>query len=213
MAVRNVVTRTGRSFRGKFSSRKMGRPVCFESLLELDAIYHFEFCSQVVSYQEQPEKIEIWVEGERHLYYPDFELVLSNGEIVHVEVKPKAKLKDPALRKRFAYIEVYYRRRGIRFLVLTEDQIRNQIVLGNLKQLAYHYRWQRNDQELREAVASLSLLPAATVEGAKAVLGSERDVYRLLAAGAYACDLNHPITGATKIWKATAEDRHATFCL
>jgi hypothetical protein len=184
MAVRTVVTRTGRSFRGKFSSRKMDRQVCFESLLELDAIYHFEFCSQVVSYREQPEKIEIWVEVDRHIYFPDFELVMNDGEIVHVEVKPKAKLRDPALRRRLAYIEDYYRRRGIRFIVLTEDHIRIKVLLNNLKQLAYYCRWQRDDWELQEAVGSLSLLPAATVEGAKAVLGNERDVYRLLAAGA-----------------------------
>ncbi|OIQ75312.1 hypothetical protein GALL_430190 [mine drainage metagenome] len=51
------------------------------------------------------------------------------------------------------------------------------------------------------------------MEGAKAVLGSERDVYRLLAAGAYACDLNQPISGSTEIWEADGENSHVAICL
>ena len=213
MAVRKVVTRTGRGFRGRFQSRKMGRPIDWESLLEQDAIYHFEFCTQVVSYQEQPEMIEFWVEGKRHVYFPDFELVLRNGEIIHVEVKPKNKLKNPDLRKRLQHIEAHYQRRGIRFLILTEDQIRNKVVLDNLKQLAYHCRWELNDEGLLAATEAMTILPAATVDGARAVLGSERDVYRLLATGAYVCDLHQPINGHTAIWAASGENSYVTFSL
>ena len=213
MAVRNVVTRTGRSFRGRFASTKMGRPVAFESLLEQDAIYHFEFCSEVVAYREQPELVEFWVEGKRQVYFPDFELVTREGEIVHTEIKPKAKLNNPKLKKRLNDIAEHYRCRGMRFLVLTEDQIRNKTVLDNLKQLAYHCRWRQGDPELSVATEALSILPAQTVEGASAVLGGMRDVYRLLAAGIYVCDLTQPITGATKIWKLNGENSHATFPL
>lgn len=105
------------------------------------------------------------------------------------------------------------KRRGIRFLILTEDQIRTKAVLDNLKQLAYHSRWQRDDQELRVAVEALSLLPALTVEGAKALLGNERDVYRLIAAGIYACDLNQPLSGSTKIWETNGENGYVAFRL
>lgn len=210
MAVRKVVTRTGRGFRGWFQSRKMQRPIGWESLLEQDAIYHFEFCTQVVSYQEQPEMIEFWVEGKRHVYFPDFELILRNGEIIHVEVKPKSKLKDADLRKRLQHIDAHYQRRGTQFLILTEDQIRNKVVLDNLKQLVYHCRWELDDEELLAAIEAMSLLPAATVDGAKAVLGNERDVYRLLAAGAYACDLHQLINGHTAIWAANEENSYAT---
>jgi len=213
MGVRRVIAPTGRGFRGRFQSRKMGRSIEWESLLEQDAIYHFEFCTDVMSFEEQPEMIEFWVEGKRHVYFPDFELIMRNGEIIHVEVKPKSKLKNPILQKRLQHIEEHYRRTGVRFLIFTEDQIRNKVVLDNLKQLAYHSRWQHQDQELEAAVQALSLLPALTVEGAKAVLGNERDVYRLIAAGIYACDLNQPICGSTKIWKTNGENGYVAFRL
>jgi hypothetical protein len=188
----------------------MQRPIGWESLLEQDAIYHFEFCTLVMSYQEQPEMIEFWVKGKRHVYFPDFELILRSGEIIHVEVKPKSKLKDADLRKRLQHIEAHYQRRGTRFLILTEDQIRNKVVLDNLKQLAYHCRWELDDEGLLAAIEAMTLLPAATVDGASALLGSERDVYRLLASGAYACDLQHTISGSTAIWAANEESSYAT---
>ena len=213
MGVRKVVTPSGRGFRGRFPSIKMGRSIEWESLLEQDAIYHFEFCSQVVSYEEQPEMVEFWVAEKRHVYFPDFELIMRDGEIIHVEVKPKSKLKNPELVERLRYIEAHYKTRGILFLILTEDQIRNKVVLDNLKQLAYHHRWGPNDYEVLMATETMSLLPSATIGGAAVVLGSERDVYRMLAAGAYECDMSKPINKDSAIWKSTEEHSYVTFRL
>jgi hypothetical protein len=184
----------------------MGRSIGYESLLEESAIYHFEFSAQIASYQEQPEKTEFWVEGKRQIYFPDFELMMVDGEVVYVEVKPEAKLKDPVLKKRLEDIAEHYRQRGYRFVVLTDKQLKQEPLLGNLKQLIYHHRWERDDQELRAAMEALTLLPAHTVDGFKAVLGNVQDVYRLLATGFYVCDLSRPIEGSTEIQKATKEN-------
>lgn len=211
MAVRKVVTRTGRGFRARFQSIKMGRSIDCESNLELDAAHHFEFSANVVSFEEQPEMIEFWVDGIRKVYYPDFELILESGQVVHIEVKPQEKLKDPVLRERLKNIEEYYRKRGIPFIVLTDQHIRNKVVLDNLKQLAYHNRWERNDPELQLAADALSLLPPQTIDGAKAVLGNSTDVYRLIAAGVYTCDFHRPINGSTQIYKSNQENGYVAF--
>jgi hypothetical protein len=206
MAVRNPVIRASRGFKARYQSKKMRRPIGCESLLEFDAVHHFEFCTKTLSFEEQPEMIEFWVDGVRQVYFPDFELIMESGQVVHIEVKPKEKLKDPVLRERLKNIEEYYRKRGILFIVLTDQYIRNKVVLDNLKQLAYHNRWERDDHELQRAAETLSLLPPQTIDGAKAVLGNQTDVYRLLAAGVYTCDFHQPINGSTEIYKANKEN-------
>jgi hypothetical protein len=188
----------------------MGRSVGYESLLEESAIYHFEFGSRIARYREQPEKTEFWAEGERQVYFPDFELEMTDGEVVYVEVKPETKLKNPFLKRRLEHIAEHYRQRGYRFVVLTDKQLKQEPLLSNLKQLIYHHRWKRNNQELYAAMEALTLLPANTVEGIKAVLGNEQDVYRLLATGLYVCDLSRPIEGNTEIRKATRENGYVT---
>lgn len=98
--------------------------VAWESLLERDAILLFEFSSGVVSYQEQPELITYYINGEPFSYYPDFELILSSGEILHVEVKPYAKLKKKKLQEKMNAIELHYKGAGRHLFLLTDREIR-----------------------------------------------------------------------------------------
>lgn len=126
MKSRKVVTRSGRRYRGYFPSWKMRRLIEWESLLERDAILLFEFSRGVASYREQPEMIEYEFEGEIHRYYPDFEVILKSGEIIHFEVKPASKLTSPELTKKLRAIKLHYERMGRDFRILSSDQIQNQ---------------------------------------------------------------------------------------
>lgn len=57
MTLRDVVNRSGRGFRGYFPSRKMKEMIGWESILERNAIYLFEFSPGVVCYYAQPELV------------------------------------------------------------------------------------------------------------------------------------------------------------
>ena len=71
---RTVVRPSGGIVRGKFPSRKNGRMVHYEGLLELDAIYLFETSLRIVRYREQPHTY-LYPDGEKlRRYTPDFEL-------------------------------------------------------------------------------------------------------------------------------------------
>lgn len=135
MKSRKVVTRSGRGYRGYFPSWKMQRVVEWESILERDAILLFEFSRGVVSYQEQPELIEYEFEGEIHRYYPDFEVILTNGQIIHFEVKPSEKLKSHELIKKMSAIKHHYDRMGRDFRILSSDQIQKYPRNSNLMYL------------------------------------------------------------------------------
>jgi len=88
---RRVVRPTGGIFRGRFPSRKSGRTVAFESLIERDALILFEFSRGIVNFREQPYSIYYPFEGRSRKYTPDFELTLASGAVLLIEVKPEEK--------------------------------------------------------------------------------------------------------------------------
>ena len=135
MKSRKVVTRGGRKYRGYFPSWKMQRVIEWESLLERDAILLFEFSSGVVIYREQPELIQYEFEGVIHRYYPDFEVVLKSGEIIHFEVKPASKLKSHELINKLTAIKRHYDRMGREFRILSSDVIQKHPRHSNLMYL------------------------------------------------------------------------------
>ncbi len=209
MAVRNVVTPSGRRVRGYFPSRKMGRLIAWESQLERDAILLLEFSPGVLRYREQPERVHFQLDGDAALYIPDFELELADGQMMHVEVKPAAKLEKPDIALRFEAIARHYARIGRGLRILTEAHIRRTPLLQNLQLLAYHLG--RHDQaEQRRLLDALWRSPAQTVDAAAAVLGGVKFVYRLLAAGCYRCDLDQPVSSATPIRPYVKEVDHAS---
>lgn len=204
MPVRKVVRPTGRGVRGRFPSRKMGRMISWESTLERDAVLHLEMSPAVVRYEEQPANIYYEDGGEMRHYIPDFEVHLSGGEILHIEVKPSRKLAQPDLARKYASIKRHYSEIGMGFRILTEKEIRVEPFLSNLNRLFQHLpRW--SDEGLDGHIQSLDLLPAKTITGAAAVCGSELVIYRLIAAGHLFCDLSKPLSGNTTIKRMTKE--------
>lgn len=110
--------------RSKFPSRKNGRLVHCEGLLELEAAHLFEVSSRVASYREQPERVPFPFEGQLRHWVPDLELTLCTGELVLVEVKPSDKLKTEAVADRLAAIATQMHRRGRTFVVLDDTNLR-----------------------------------------------------------------------------------------
>lgn len=134
---REIVRPTGGIVRGKFPSRKNGRMVHHEGLLELDAIYLFETSPQIVGYREQPRKIK-YPDGNRlRRYTPDFELTLNTGEVVLVEVKPLRSLENYETVHRLDCVAAYLERSDRAFVILTDAAIRQEPRLSNLRWV-YH---------------------------------------------------------------------------
>lgn len=134
---RTILRPTGGIVRGKFPSRKNGRMVHHEGLLELDAIYLFEASPLIVRFREQPITTQ-YPDGKRlRRYTPDFELVLTTGEIVLIEIKPARRLASTDIRRTFNCIEEHMQRSSVRFVILTDLLLRQEPRLTNLKWI-YH---------------------------------------------------------------------------
>jgi len=112
----------------------------YESLLERDAIYLFEFSPGVISYQEQPALIHYEQGGNLRKYFPDFEVTLRTGEIIHIEIKPSQKLMSKELDQKLTAISQFYWEQGRLFRLLTDADIRQEPRLSNLKVLQEVHR-------------------------------------------------------------------------
>lgn len=71
-----------------FYSRKLGRPVAYDSKTEGRVLQHLEAHPAVRAYQEQPLAIPYEHEGRSRRYFPDILMHLYDGRVVLIEVKP-----------------------------------------------------------------------------------------------------------------------------
>ena len=130
---RKVITRSGAIFRGKFPSRKNGRMVHHEGLIELDACYLFEMHPCILRYQEQPIKLKYPAGHRLRNYTPDFELTLRTGEMVLVEIKHSDILARKDVQEKYNNITSHLKNEGIDYVILTEEIIRLEPRLTTLK--------------------------------------------------------------------------------
>ncbi|MCG9065769.1 TnsA endonuclease N-terminal domain-containing protein [Laribacter hongkongensis] len=196
---REILKPTGGIVRGKFPSRKNGRMVQHEGLLELDAIYLFETHPGIVAYREQPLTLR-YPDGPRlRRYTPDFELVLAGGEVVLVEIKPTRSLADDEVRHKLDCVEQHLRREGRQFVVLSDQHLRREPRLSNLREL-YH-RTPRIPPMLaaaRHAIQRIAVVLPLTLGDARRVLAATGvDPVSLLLLGLLTCELDTPLAPET----------------
>lgn len=205
---REVVRPTGGIMRGKFPSRKNGRMVHHEGMLELDAIYLFEASPQIVRYREQPSTIR-YPDGEKlRRYTPDFELLLITGEIVLVEIKPMRSLQDDEVRHKLDCVAAYLKSSGQTFVILTDDIIRQEPNLSNLRWVYQRAARVPPSADAGRIAAQRHRQQFPLPIGAAVALYAEggTDPYSLLLAGWLRCTLSRPISSDTPVILATETD-------
>jgi TnsA endonuclease N terminal len=203
-----MVGRSGSRMRGKFPSRKNGRMIHHEGLLELDALYLFETSPHIVSYREQPITIH-YPDGDRlRRYTPDFEWVLSTGAMVLIEVKPSRSGHPPQTQHKLDQLTAHLSRSGQPFHLLTETTIRQEPRLSNLRWLyhqappigptgiAMYNAFDKHRQHFPQSLKTAKTLLA----------GSGVDVFSLLLAGWLICPLETPVSWDTQIDLMTEAD-------
>lgn len=199
---RDTVRPTGAIVRGKFPSRKTGRMVTFEGLLEWRALYLFEASPAVLSYTEQPETAR-YPDGRRlRRYTPDFELALRDGSSMLIEVKPKANAIRPEIRDKLSAVADSFHMRGRRFHILTDEKICIEPRLTNLQRI-YHQarRIPPSAEQGLMAVRNLATAFPISIGDAVARLSPMGlEPYSLLMAGSLICDLSTPLTLDTHLY-------------
>lgn len=137
--VRRIVTPRGTGVRGKFPSQKNGEMIYWESTLERDFCFLLEFSLGLRSFTSQPRRFETKKDGETRKHIPDFEVVCVDGAIGYVEVKPLTRLQNLEVRENLDRLENELVRQGYFYQIATEEKIRQQPRLDNLKRI-FSYR-------------------------------------------------------------------------
>lgn len=197
MLSRKVITRRGRGFRGNFPSRKLGRMVAGESITELDAMLVLEFSPGVLSYREQPILVRYRDGDFVRDYYPDFEVVFTTGEVMHLEIKTAKELAKPITQTKYRAIAADYARRQHGFRILTDDEIRQGAMFENLTLLASFLHVKPAETSKQEWLMCFGRdeVQFSTVAD---VLG-KAEVLRLIAWGIAHGDLRIPLGGEARI--------------
>lgn len=209
MLSRKALTRSGRGFRMRIPSMKLGRMVECESILEGDVVLLLEYSPGVLSYQEQPALIHYWDGEQMRAYFPDFEVLLSDGSLVHLEIKPSKKLSKPKIAEKYRAIATHYKQTPTKFRIVTELECQREPLRSNLRRLNY-LRAKLTAEVLpmqTELFRLLGKLPIALATS-EIILGVDVS-QRLLSLGRLHCDLSAEITPDTLV-SVTEGDRHAT---
>jgi hypothetical protein len=209
---RDIVRPTGTIIRGKFPSRKNGRMVQYEGLLERDAIYLFETSPNIICYREQPLKVS-YPDGARlRRYTPDFELILNTGELVLVEIKPTRSQQKPEVGHKLACIRAFLNLQGQQFTVLDENHIRIEPRLSNLRWLFHQVpREPSSITAICNAICRCKDgFPMSFNDAINRMSGSGTDIYSALLIGALQCPLNLPVSLDTAV-TITTETNDAWF--
>ncbi len=209
---RKIISPSGGIVRGKFPSRKNGRMVHHEGLLELDAIYLFEASPQIVRYREQPTTLHYPDGAKLRRYTPDFELLLITGEIVVVEVKPTRSLEDEEVRHKFDCIEEHMRRSIRPFVILTDKIIRQEPRLSSLRWVCHHApRAPPTNDAARIALNKHRQHFPLSIKTANRLLGECCiEPYSLLLLGLLRCSLDAQV-GPDTLLHLTTEAHHGWF--
>jgi|GEM_PF-348607 len=200
--VRQPITRSRGLVRGQFPSTKSGHMVAWESQLEEKACYLFEFCPAITSFRDQPLKIEYPFGGSIKNYYTDFELVLSNGQVCYVEIKPNQKLFHPENFDRFQNIAKTFAQNRQPFYVLTEQELPSKQRQRNLSILRTYLRHALPKHLIHEVEKWVSATSAPDFEALSNYVCSRAVALALMAQQKIALDLELPLSHNTAIFPA-----------
>jgi hypothetical protein len=198
MLARKVITRRGRRFRGYFPSKKLGRMVAWESLVERDVILLLEFSPGVLSYQEQPVLVKYHDGSDIRAYYPDFEVVFIDGQSIHVEVKTAKDLAKPVIQNKYRTIAADYARRQHGFRIISDQDLRCGALHKNLRMLASIHRMGDRPSDSRGIWYGHFKNEPVTFAMAEAQMGRAA-LLTLVASGIAYSDLRLPLDGETLV--------------
>jgi hypothetical protein len=206
---------------------RQGRSIRCQGQLEATAAVTLVSCPLVETIQEQPLAIwYLWREREGHVeirllngppesrsrrsdefryahIVPDFLVVMTDGRIRLVEVKPSDRLIKPKVLRKLAVAQQYADQNGWTFHVVTEKELLDGPLISNLR-LLNRYRLACLDEELLDQIEAsvtsdgiefASILSPGNPEDLRVTL------FHLLAVGRLSCDPRiRPLSDKTIIY-------------
>lgn len=191
-----------RHYSGWYWAATTGHHVVYESRLELARLLIADQDVQVTAVVGQPFLMQ-GQDGQRlRRHVPDFLLVMADGSLLVVDVKPYERLADPKVTAQFAWARAVFKSVGWRFEVWSGA---DPALLANLRWLAGYRRAERVDRLMCDEVMA-GIHGPESLEQLQARVRVEASPDRSLAAilhllwrGHLVADLSMPLTGRTVV--------------
>lgn len=209
--VREPVSRSKGRVVGIYCSVKNKRGVAWESQLERNACCLFEFSRSVLQYREQP--ITVWLPSKvdkLRKYTPDFLLKDTTGRLTYVEVKPLSKLSDQDVRATLLAASEYFSKRGHNYVVLTDAELNQPIVIQNLTVLKASLRCTIEHEQLQIITEAFKQHRKITLGKLIQLTGNAQLALSLIAHQHLTVDLCEPLTHTTPL-KLNLETSHENY--
>lgn len=200
---RKVVSRSNAKATGKYPSLKMGRMVHYESVHEKNAFVLLDACHEVISYGEQPCRIDYVMNGVQRKHYPDIKVQTSWG-LELWEVKTDLDAENPEVVERTAFMQSALPHLGFGYRLITANTLGQNPRLDNIKKLLRYGR-KSITPESRERIRTAFLESSCmywgylTGDDARTLRG---DICRLVLEGFLRIDLNQALESNTQIFLA-----------
>tara|TARA_R110002074_G_scaffold373069_2_gene548757 strand:- start:4943 stop:5596 length:654 start_codon:yes stop_codon:yes gene_type:complete len=196
---RKLITRSKLTERSLARSSKTGRVNGYESLHQTNWGLALDWDRKVADFYEEPIKLTIPDAGSTFKYYPDFEVVNTDGFIDYVEIKPFRYAIKPKTILKHELIGEHLNEQGYGFRVLTEKDLGlTQIQISNMRRL----RWFAiSGVTPLSELKSLAPQGSTTVEELERQSGSREQVMELLGRQLAFVDLSQPVMANTTIRK------------
>jgi TnsA endonuclease N terminal/TnsA endonuclease C terminal len=214
MPVRNI-PKNHRRVTGFVASGVNANQVAFESTLERDFMLLVEFDQDVLSYEEQPVRIDyLSADGQARHYTPDILVTYRQTSTTPkhpllVEIKYRRDLFAcwRELKPKFRAARRYAKERGWTFKIVTEVEIRTPY-LKNVKFLRQFQRRPVNPADANLLLQKASDLRSTDPESLLSAICPEvhnraqflPTLWQLIARRAIGADLNRPLTMQSPIW-------------
>lgn len=220
MPVRKVSNRLGNII-GSFPSLKMEPfEIDYESTIERDLLFFFEYDPTVMAYYPQPMVIiGTDAQGEKHRYTPDF-LVIRTSCIEIVECKPEALVNGPDAQRQIHMGQVWAEANSHDFVIVTDVDLRKDHTLANLKLFWRYARLKAPTVTVARCIAHLKassgcvafedlaiyLSSLPDIQGMQQPFEQAPFIYSMLFRHILQIDLTRPITPTTMIRLSSSVD-------
>ncbi len=140
----------------RFVSCHKPDPITVEGYNEFIACHYFEFSTQVIDFEAQPQRFAFSQENNNRplIYTPDFLVRLNDQREVYFEIKPYSIALTDKFRQKWALLQKAFDERGLSLELVTDRQLMRGQMAENLK-LVHRYMTHEDVTEKQKQILSL----------------------------------------------------------
>lgn len=128
------INRTGRRI-GWFQSVTTGSSHPFHSMNEFAWLHLLDALPGVKDFAAQAERVTISSGNVSQRYTPDTRVVLMNGSVIYIEVKPLKVVETDEFKQFLELVQPTFRSMGSELRVVTDGVVKNVVVWENLREI------------------------------------------------------------------------------